>query len=69
LVLFESSEEVQVVQDLFGANQEKLSYQELAKRRVIIHPNLVASLLSEGFMETEIHLWTDRTVVKAGNIA
>jgi CRISPR/Cas system-associated endonuclease/helicase Cas3 len=68
VVLFESSEEVEVVQGLFGANQEKLGYQELAKRRVIIHPNLVASLLSENFLEREVHWWTDRTVVKADNI-
>jgi hypothetical protein len=68
VVLFESSEEVQVVQDLFGANQEKRGYQELANRRVIIHPNLVASLLSEGFIEIDIQWWTDRTIAKPGDI-
>jgi hypothetical protein len=65
VVLFESAEELQRIRNLFATDQERLSYQELGKRRVTIHDNLVRSLLAEGFLELDVPLWTDRTLIRA----
>jgi CRISPR-associated endonuclease Cas3-HD len=68
VVLFENE---QVLRDLLDhyRDQSSEAYRELAKRRITIHQNLVASLINEGFSEQEVDVWTDRTLIRADNVA
>jgi hypothetical protein len=68
VVLFENE---RVLRDLLVLyrNQYPEAHRELAKRRITIHQNLVASLINEGFSEQEVDVWTDRTLMRADNIA
>jgi CRISPR-associated endonuclease Cas3-HD len=68
VVLFENG---RVLRELLShyRNQSAAAHQGLAKRRITIHQNLVASLIKEGFSGQEVETWTDRTLIRAGNIA
>jgi CRISPR/Cas system-associated endonuclease/helicase Cas3 len=68
VVLFENGGVLRELLDLYR-NQSAAAHQGLAKRRITIHTNLVTSLINEGFSEQEVDAWTDRTLIRAGNIA
>jgi CRISPR/Cas system-associated endonuclease/helicase Cas3 len=67
VVLFENEQVLRELLDDY-TDQSRTAHQELARRRVTIHANLVTSLISEGFTEQEIDTWTDRTLVRTNNI-
>ncbi len=67
VVLFENEQVLRELLHLYR-NQSPRAHQELARRRITIHTNLVTSLISEGFTEQEIDTWSDRTLVRANNI-
>jgi CRISPR-associated endonuclease Cas3-HD len=68
VILFETAENLTRVRDLFTQERERLGYQEVAKRRVTIHKNLVESLKAEGFYEVAAPFWADQSLVKANHI-
>jgi CRISPR-associated endonuclease Cas3-HD len=68
VVLFENEQVLRELLDDY-TDHSRTAHQELARRRVTIHANLVTSLISEGFTEQEIDTWTDRTLVRTNNIA
>jgi hypothetical protein len=68
VVLFENGGVLRELLDLYR-NQSAAAHQGLAKRRITMHQNLVTSLFNEGFSEQEVDAWTDRTLIRAGNIA
>lgn len=68
VVLFENEQVLQNLVHLY-TNQSIKAHQELAKRRITIHKNLITSLLDEGFIEQPTKSWTDRTLIGTADIA